>query len=615
MPRLPADEIRTRIAKKDAEGTIRHGGEWLTIWSDPDSLKSATARQEEARHNAAIRQAEVSLAANIRALSGQTGITVLFQDNQSATPGLSEAAVILPRITELPIPASLRGEADQRALCLAFPRGPLSLTSATQNHIEDQFWQARAAVLGMQRYGGIRHNLLAFYTKQLARAGLTQVVLANEILLRQILVQLAACNLGQDNGFLLNHAGLEMWNRFLLRQLPGLFEEMAGRLHDMAGFAAAARHAAERLLPHWQEAAQSLQQPDDQQPDDQLPELAGGLAESIQQEQPKTASQTAEQDARQHQLPVRPSAGRAYPVFTDEFDRVAGIEDLLSDVQLKKQRAQLDAELGKLGAGTRRLAAQLARLLATRFETSWQFDQAEGLLDVGRLGRVVTNPLQPLSFKTEQLKPALDCTVSLLVDNSGSMRGQPIRQAALAADMIAAILSLAGVEFEVLGFTTSGFRGGNSYKKWVAAGRPANPGRLCDLLQVIYKSADQPFQQARQQIAGLYDPPFLAENIDGEAVLWAARRLLQRPPVRKLLLVLSDGAPADRITLEHNQDSDLLARHLVEAVRQCRKQGIEVSAIGLNYDISHFYPKSLRLDNPESVPELLLESLTGLLAR
>jgi cobalamin biosynthesis protein CobT len=139
---------------------------------------------------------------------------------------------------------------------------------------------------------------------------------------------------------------------------------------------------------------------------------------------------------------------------------------------------------------------------------------------------VVTNPLQPLSFKTEQLKPALDCTVSLLVDNSGSMRGQPIRQAALAADMIAAILSLAGVEFEVLGFTTSGFRGGNSYKKWVAAGRPANPGRLCDLLQ-----------------------------------------------------------------------------------------GIEVSAIGLNYDISHFYPKSLRLDNPESVPELLLESLTGLLAR
>ena len=610
MPRLPADEIRTRIAKKDAGGTVRHGGEWLAIWSDPDSLKSASAKQEEARYHAAIRQAEVSLAANIRALSGDMDVTVLFQDSQGATAGLSQGAVILPRITELPIPASLRGEADERALALAFPRGPLSLTSAVQNQIEDQLWQARAAVLGIQRYGGIRHNLLACHAARLARAGLTQTVLANEILLRQILVQLAACNLGRDSGFLLDHAGLEMWNRFLHRQLPGLFDEMTGQLNEAARFAPAASRAAERLLVHWQDGAMARQQPDDQQAEE-----AAGLAESIRPEEREVASETAAEEAPHRQLPARPPGGRGYPVFTDEFDRVVRVDSLLTEAQLKKQRAQLDAQLGKLGAGTRRLAGQLARLLATRFETSWHFDQLEGLLDAGRLGRVVTNPLQPLSFKTEQLRPSLDCTVSLLVDNSGSMRGQPIRQAALAADMIAAILALAGVEFEVLGFTTAGFRGGNSYKKWVAAGRPANPGRLCDLLQVIYKSADQPFQQARQHIAGLYDPPFLAENIDGEAVLWAARRLQQRPPARKLLLVLSDGAPADRMTLEHNQDSDLLARHLVEAVRQCRKQGIEVSAIGLNYDISHFYPKSLRLDNPESVPDLLLDSLTGLLAR
>ena len=610
MPRLPADEIRTRIAKKDAEGTVRHGGEWLAIWSDPDSLKSAAAKQEEARRNAAIRQAEVSLAANIRALAGKPDLTILFQHSQSIIAGLSEEAVILPRIESLPIPASLRGEADERALAIAFPRGPLSLTSAAQNQIEDQLWQARAAVLGIQRYGGIRQNLLACHADRLARSGLTQTVLANEILLRQILGLLAICNLGRDSGFLLDHAALEMWNRFLHRQLPGLFDEMAEGLADTARFAAAVRHAAERLLVHWQDGLMARQQPDDQ-----LADEAGGQAENILPEAHETASETAEEEAPHRPLPASSPAGQGYLVFTEEFDRVARVADLLTGAQLQKQRAQLDSQLVKMGAGTRRLAGQLARLLASRFETSWQFDQLEGLLDAGRLGRVVTNPLQPLSFKTEQLRPALDCTVSLLVDNSGSMRGQPIRQAALAADMIAAILALAGVEFEVLGFTTSGFRGGHSYKKWVAAGRPANPGRLCDLLQVIYKSAEQPFPQARQHIAGLYDPPFLAENIDGEAVLWAARRLQQRPAARKLLLVLSDGAPADRVTLEHNQDRNLLARHLVEAVRLCRKQGIEVSAIGLNYDISHFYPKSLRLDNPESVPDLLLDSLTGLLAR
>ena len=610
MPRLPADEIRTRIAKQDADGTVRHGGEWLAIWSDPDSLKSATAKQEEARHNAAIQQAEVSLAANIRALSGKPDVTVLFQDSQTATAGLNDEAVILPRIDRLPIPASLRGAADRLALDLAFPRGPLSLTSARQNQIEDQLWQARATVLGIQRYPGMRVNLLAWHNDQLEKAGLAQTVLASEILLMQILAQLASCHLGQDDGFLLHHSGLEMWSRFLHRQLPGLFDEMRRQLDDPARFATAASRAAARLLAHWHEGAMTARQPEDQ-----ISEEAAGLAESIRPEERETTSDTAEEEAPQRQLPVRPRGGQAYPVFTDEFDRVVGINSLLADAQLKKQRGLLDDQLGKLGASTRRLAGQLARLLASRFETSWQFDAAEGLLDAGRLGRVITNPLQPLAFKTEQIKPALDCTISLLVDNSGSMRGQPIRQAALAADMIAAILSLAGVEFEVLGFTTAGFRGGNSYRKWVAAGRPANPGRLCDLLQVIYKSADQPFQQARQQIAGLYDPPFLAENIDGEAVLWAARRLQQRPGKRKILLVLSDGAPADRVTLENNQDPDLLARHLVETVRQCRKQGIEVSAIGLNYDISHFYPKSLRLDNPESVPELLLESLTGLLAR
>lgn len=599
MTSSDTDTIRTLIQKKDADGSVRHGAEWLQLWSDPHALKSAEEKHALAAMAMQRERSESAIAANMRALSGKSDLDILFTNKDA----VSRDQCCLPPLAGPFATSAERGYSDLLALLIRHPRGPHSLTSAKQNQIETRFWAARSVALGLSQYPGVSKNIMRYAQSEMTRTGLAHSLLAADMPLDQVLIWLTLHSFHPHDGFLMDNGGLEMWWGWFGRHVPALFDDMRLNLEDRQLFAAACGAAANRLLAHYPDAQT--------QP---LPFIIEDANNAEETNQDQVTKEAGADDASRFGEPHRRSATpplqhQSYHIFTRQHDEVVPIQALMSEAELIKARMRLDQSLAEQTPSIRKAASELRRLLESKTLREWSFDQHEGQLDAGRLSRVVVNPFHALSFKTEEAAPTVDCAITLLIDNSGSMRGQHITQAAMSADIIASILSECRIPFEVLGFTTRGFRGGKSYKDWVSAGKPANPGRLCDLLHVIYKEADQPWRKAKADIAGLYTPPFLAENIDGEALAWAAGRLMRRSETRRILIVISDGAPADKTTLEHNQDTSFLLRHTYQTIQQCRAQSIEVKAIGIGYDVSHLYADTLTLENADMLAETLLHTL------
>ena len=305
----------------------------------------------------------------------------------------------------------------------------------------------------------------------------------------------------------------------------------------------------------------------------------------------------------------------AYRVWDPQFDEVVEAQDLCSDEELIRLRSELDRELGPLRNLVGRLANRLQRQLLAKLANGWLFDQEEGLLDTARLARVVADPTQPLSFKRERDFPFRDTVVTLLIDNSGSMRGNPIRVAAMSTDILARTLERCQVRTEILGFTTRDWMGGRPGKKWRARGRQPNPGRLNELRHIVYKSADTPWRRARKSLGLMLRDELLKENIDGEALLWASERLLARPERRRILMVISDGNPLDHATQDANPP-DYLERHLCQVIAQIEGRGeIELLAIGIGHDVTDYYHHAVMLDDEENLGYTMIEELGGLFTR
>ncbi len=314
---------------------------------------------------------------------------------------------------------------------------------------------------------------------------------------------------------------------------------------------------------------------------------------------------------RAQAVPRRDEAAR-YGVYTTAFDNVVSAVDLYDAASLARRRAELDRRLGGRMAGVARWAHRLQRRLLSMQARSWQFDREEGVLDVSRLTRVVTHPLEPLLYKQESEIAFVDTVVTLLVDNSGSMRGLPIATAAVCAEILGRVLERCGVKTEILGFTTHGWRGGRAYQQWVLAGRPAHPGRITELRHVIYKSADEPWRRAGARMGAMLADDLLKENVDGEALSWAHERLLRRPERRKMLVVISDGAPLDDATLEAN-DPGYLDRHLrlvIDSIE--RRSGVELAAIGIGHDVTGYYRRAVMLDSADDLGEAMVTQLIDL---
>ncbi|WGH78013.1 cobaltochelatase subunit CobT [Jannaschia ovalis] len=301
-----------------------------------------------------------------------------------------------------------------------------------------------------------------------------------------------------------------------------------------------------------------------------------------------------------------------YTVFTTQFDEIVGAEDLAEPAELERLRAYLDQQLEPLKGAVSRLANKLQRRLQAQQNRSWEFDLEEGILDAGRLARVVANPTTPLSFKMERDTEFRDTCVTLLLDNSGSMRGRPISIAAICADVLARTLERCGVKVEILGFTTRAWKGGASREAWLKEGRPQAPGRLNDLRHIIYKSADAPWRRVRPNLGLMMKEGLLKENIDGEALEWAHRRMLGRPEARKILMVISDGAPVDDSTLSVNP-ANYLEKHLRDVIAMVEKRrAVELLAIGIGHDVTRYYDRAVTITDVEQLAGAMTEQLAAL---
>jgi cobaltochelatase CobT len=301
-----------------------------------------------------------------------------------------------------------------------------------------------------------------------------------------------------------------------------------------------------------------------------------------------------------------------YKAFTTRFDEIVEAGDLCDEQELGRLRAFLDQQMGGLQNVVTRLANRLQRRLLAQQARSWDFDQEEGLLDAARLARVVVNPRHSLSYKIERDTEFRDTVVSLLIDNSGSMRGRPIAIAAICGDILARTLERCGVATEILGFTTRGWKGGQSREAWLADGRPPSPGRLNDLRHVIYKRADEPYRRARRNLGLMMREGLLKENIDGEALLWAHNRLIARPEERRILMVISDGAPVDDSTASANGGS-YLERHLRQVIEWIEKRSpVELIAIGIGHDVTRYYSRAVTLMDADQLAGAMTDQLASL---
>ena len=348
--------------------------------------------------------------------------------------------------------------------------------------------------------------------------------------------------------------------------------------------------------------------------DDGEPQQTASADADIEDSQIEEAIEGEDQSENQfiHNIQNSPSKETFYQIFDAANDQEISANKLADTSELEKLREYLDQQLDGLKGAVSRLANKLQRRLQAKQNRTWKFDLEEGLLDAAKLSRVVLNPTTPLSFKQESSTNFKDTIVSLLIDNSGSMRGRPISIAAISTEILAKTLERCNVKCEILGFTTKAWKGGQSREKWLAQGRPKNPGRLNDLRHIIYKNADEPWRRAKLNLGLMMKEGLLKENIDGEALEWAHKRLIKREENRKILLVISDGAPVDDSTLSVNP-ANYLEKHLRHIINKIETTNrVQLLAIGIGHDVTRYYKKAVTITDAEQLAGAMTEQLADL---
>jgi len=581
-----------------------------------------------------------------RAIARKPGLTVAFSPEPSGVHGTEVRLPVPSRDLPAREVTALRGVADSLALNLRhhdakthrrrLPAGSMA------RQVFDAVERARCDALGSRRMAGVRLNISAALESRARDEGFDQVAERDETLLAEVISLLAREAFTGDAP---PPAARRMVDAFrpwfdatVTRDLQGLSK----LVEDQETFGRMARQLIKDLHiedPEDQNAGEDEQQQEsedddkgqgqgDSEGDDQSASADAASMEAMEAEAGEDAEgemegADAEMLAEQGEdEPAGPSRqprpdwhGKnrddkdAYKIFTGEFDEIVEAPDLCDADELTRLRQNLDQQLSHLQGVIARLANRLQRRLLAKQNRSWDFDLEEGILDTARLDRVVVSPLDPLSFKQEKDTDFRDTVVSLLIDNSGSMRGRPISVAAMSADILARTLERCQVKVEILGFTTRAWKGGQAREKWLAAGKPAGPGRLNDLRHIVYKSADSPWRRARKNLGLMLREGILKENIDGEALLWAANRLLARTEQRRILMVISDGAPVDDSTLSVNP-GNYLEKHLREVIDYVETATpIELMAIGIGHDVTRYYRRAVTLVDAEQLGGTMLEKL------
>ena len=592
-----------------------------------------------------------AVGATVRAVAGKPKLEVSFSADRPILTTDKARLANLPRLPTRRDISIARGQGDAMAMRLAShdpethrKRAPAEPDARAAF---DALEQARVEALGCVRMPGMTGNIHEMLEDRLFRANFAEISDKDDaplaealgLILRQRIAGLAIPPSG--------NAIVDLWKKEIEQKAGNSLTTLLSKFEDQDLFSRASRQLLRdlNLVPDSDLDGENEEGEgdDDQDPErgedsDKNPEQGEGESEDADADDDQASGDSeesgevegAETDPSEsdddeaadagEDAPNPPPGANArdfanqftYRIFTQKFDEIIKASELCPPEELDQLRALLDKQLENLAGAVARLANKLQRRLMAQQNRSWEFDLEEGVLDTARLTRVVTDPLQALSFKAERDTDFRDTVVTLLIDNSGSMRGRPITIAAICGDILARTLERCGVKVEILGFTTRAWKGGKSREAWLEANRPANPGRVNDIRHIIYKAADEPWRHARRNLGLMMREGLLKENIDGEALQWAQRRLLSRPENRRILMVISDGAPVDDSTQSVNAGNYLEA-HLRQVIEDIETRSpIQLVAVGIGHDVTRYYRRAVTLLDAEELAGALTDELAAL---
>jgi cobaltochelatase CobT len=586
----------------------------------------------------------------MRAVAGDKDLEVGFAKDRPALAGNRARLPELPKKATRNDIAITRGIGDSMALKRACHdqriHNKLAPEGKLARSIFDAVEQARVEAIGSRAMQGVADNIGSMLEDKYAKANLVDVRDKADAPLEEAIALMVREKLTGRPIPKSAERLVDLWRPWVEEKAGGDLDGLSAKLEDQQAFARVVRdmlvsmEMAEELGDD-QETDDSEENEENEQQGEEQSEEGGEEDSGSEQSQSEDAEASSDEeesaeteatDATSDDLSDEDDSdaetpGEAkrndnpflnlpkeidYKVFTTAFDETVGAEELCEEEELDRLRAFLDKQLANLSGVVGRLANRLQRRLMAQQNRSWDFDLEEGYLDPARLVRVVIDPMQPLSFKQERDTKFRDTVVSLVLDNSGSMRGRPITVAATCADILARTLERCGVSVEILGFTTRAWKGGQAREKWLKDGKPPNPGRLNDLRHIIYKSADHPWRRARRNLGLMMREGLLKENIDGEALLWAHNRLIGRPEQRKILMMISDGAPVDDSTLSVNP-GNYLERHLRAVIDLIETRSpVELLAIGIGHDVTRYYRRAVTIVDAEELAGAMTEQLASL---
>ncbi len=586
----------------------------------------------------------------MRAISGDNELEVGFAKDK---PALAGNRARLPELPKKPTGTDIavtRGLGDSMALKRACHDLRIHTKFAPEGKqaraVFDAVEQARVEAIGALRMTGVGDNIGHMLEDKYAKANLADVRDRADAPIEEALALMVREKLTGRPAPKSGERVVNLWREWVEEKAGADLDHLIGNVDDQQAFARVVREmlASMEMAEDFGDEEQSddTEDSEDPQPQGEDQSEEGGEDDSGADQSQSDDQETSEGEEQAGEMEAADATsdefsddddseaetpGEAkrkdnpfadlpktvdYKVFTTQFDETVGAEELCEEEELDRLRAFLDKQLANLQGVVGRLANRLQRRLMAQQNRSWDFDLEEGYLDPARLVRVVIDPMQPLSFKQERDTKFRDTVVSLVLDNSGSMRGRPITVAATCADILARTLERCGVSVEILGFTTRAWKGGQAREKWLKDGKPLNPGRLNDLRHIIYKSADMPWRRARRNLGLMMREGLLKENIDGEALLWAHQRLIARPEQRKILMMISDGAPVDDSTLSVNP-GNYLERHLRGVIELIETRSpVELLAIGIGHDVTRYYRRAVTIVDAEELAGAMTEQLASL---
>jgi cobaltochelatase CobT len=591
----------------------------------------------------------------VRAIAGEAELEVSFvTEPQSWWSAVVQFLGGASKKARLPAPSNalsarelavIRGTGDAQALKLAYHDDkihrklrPAGLETAA---VFEAAEQARVEAIGALAMKGVADNLAAGLESRCMQRGLAKARDRKSVPLADVFGLIVREKLTGAPPPEAARAAVELWRDFIEQRAGAHLDKLLPMLRDQRAFARLTRTVMKDLdlvtegdeeregeeggedseSPEQREGGETQEGADTGSSEAELREAEGEEGEPTAAEMRVEDSELSDAETADDGVkPWRPDLPFAhqdewgYKIYTAQFDEVIGAAELCDSEELSRLRNFLDQQLLSMQSVVARLANKLQRLLQAQQNRSWVFDLEEGLLDAARLSRVVVDPMHPLSFKQEKDMTFRDTVVTLLLDNSGSMRGRPIMVAAMCADILARTLERCGVKVEILGFTTRAWKGGQCREKWIADGKPPQPGRLNDLRHVIYKGADEPWRRARKNLGLMMREGLLKENIDGEALMWAHNRLVVRPEARKIMMVISDGAPVDDSTLSVNS-GNYLERHFNKVIDDIeKKSSVELVAIGIGHDVTRHYSRAVTIVDAEQLGGAMTDHLIALFA-